>query len=244
MNLDCVTMTGADDSVNPERLAELSAEFPLVEWGILLSESSWGGPRFPSLKWLTGLYQVFLDSPHMNLSFHVCGRWVREICAGNWTPLFVNTGKILDFGDRAQLNFHAYKHLLGPSFVPRAIERCQEQDWQLIFQCDGVNDHLVASAIQAGLDATPLYDRSGGCGVVPDSWPRAEPGIYSGYAGGLGPDNLDSELKSITKAANGERFWVDMESKIRTRGDDRFDLVAVRQCLEIAEQRMASSIRQ
>lgn len=234
MNLDRVTMTGADDSIDPLRLAALSEQFPFVEWGILLSQSSRGKPRFPSLEWLAKLYGVFLDHPHMLLSFHVCGRWVREICAGNWTPLFTNTGKILDFGKRVQLNFHSYAHLLKPAFVPNAITRCREQGWQVIFQCDGVNDCLVSDAYNDGLDAVPLYDKSGGAGVVPDSWPKAMAGTYSGYAGGLGPDNLHSELTAISAAAHGERFWVDMETKIRTLSGRQFDLAAVHACLDIA----------
>lgn len=234
MNLDRVTMTGADDSVSPLRLAELSEEYPFVEWGILLSASNRETPRFPSLRWLAALYGTYLDHPHMTLSFHVCGRWVREICGGNWTPLFVNTGKILDVGKRVQLNFHSCAHLLAPTFVPHAIERCKEQNWQVIFQCDGVNDYLVSSAYVDGLDAVPLYDKSGGAGVVPDSWPEAMRGIYSGYAGGLGPDNLQTELSDIADAARDERFWIDMETKVRTSSDRQFDLTAVRACLDIA----------
>lgn len=32
MNLDRVTITGADDSVSPAELVDISAEFPFVEW--------------------------------------------------------------------------------------------------------------------------------------------------------------------------------------------------------------------
>lgn len=240
MLLDRVTLTGADDSTDPKQLATLSNWFPFVEWGILLSESQTGGPRFPSLEWLSSLYDTFLDHPNMVLSFHVCGKWVREICGGNWTPLFANTGKILDFGKRVQLNFHASTHLLTPDFVPKAIERCEEQDWQVIFQCDGVNDHLVSGAYDDGLNAVPLYDKSGGAGVVPDQWPGAMKGIYSGYAGGLGPDNLATELEAIALAANGERFWVDMETKIRSRDDRTFDLTACQECLAICAPHVAT----
>lgn len=232
--LDRVTLTGADDSTDPSELGLLSEEFPFVEWGILLSESQTGRPRFPSLEWLSRLCDACSDHPSMVLSFHVCGRWVREICAGNWSPLFVNTGPILDVGKRVQLNFHAHTHLLTESFVPRAKERCEEHGWQVIFQCDGVNDHLVSNAYDDGLDAVPLYDKSGGAGIVPDAWPGAMKGIYSGYAGGLGPDNLAAELQAIASAANGERFWVDMETKVRSPDDRLFDLDACRKCLEIA----------
>ncbi len=229
MRLNRVTMTGADDSVKQRDLADLSEEFPFVEWGILLSASSAGGARFPSLGWLMDLARA----PRMNLSFHVCGRWVREICGGNWTPLFTNIGPGLDLGRRIQLNFHSYEHLLAPGFIEAAKKRCQKHDWQVIFQCDGVNDHLVSSAYDAGLDAVPLYDKSGGVGVVPCKWPSAMRGIYSGYAGGLGPNNLATELPAIAKAAGEGQFWIDMETKVRSQDNRAFDLAAVRRCLEI-----------
>ncbi|MHB1675039.1 MAG: hypothetical protein ACYCSP_12405 [Acidobacteriaceae bacterium] len=37
MKLETVTITGADDSTDIVELAELSEEFPFVEWGILIS---------------------------------------------------------------------------------------------------------------------------------------------------------------------------------------------------------------
>lgn len=216
MKLDRVTMTGADDSIEPEQLVELSNEFPFVEWGILLSASRFGGNRFPSREWLERLYEVLRQTPAMAVSFHVCGQWVREICGGNWTPLFVNIGPILHYGKRVQLNFHAYQHLLAPRFVEAIKERCTEHGWQVIFQCVAVTDRLVSVVRGAGLDVVPLYDKSGGTGVVPNNWPKAIGGVYSGYAGGLGPDNLASELPVIAEAAGDERFWIDMETKIRT----------------------------
>lgn len=233
MQLERVTMTGADDSVDPKDLASLSTQFPFVEWGILLSASNQGGNRFPSMGWLAKLYEICRVSPAVTISLHVCGQWVREICRGNWTPLFTNVGPLLDVAKRVQLNFHAFQHSLTPGFLEAAKARCLEQGWQVIFQCDGVNDRLVGIVRDAGLDAVPLYDKSGGAGVVPNSWPLATEGVYSGYAGGLGPHNLESELPAISEAAGEERFWIDMETKVRTSSDRVFDLEVVRRCLGI-----------
>jgi hypothetical protein len=49
--LDCVTVTGADDSVNPIDLTVHAARFPFLEFGILLSKKQIGSTRFPSLEW-------------------------------------------------------------------------------------------------------------------------------------------------------------------------------------------------
>ncbi len=247
MPLRQVTITGADDSIEPNELVDLTKHFPFVEWGILLSSSQMGGNRFPSHKWLTELHRVYCKFPHMAVSFHVCGSWVRDICAGNWTPLFANIGKILDCAKRVQLNFHAYKHLLTENFVPAFLKQCKAQDWQMIFQCDGVNDYLVSSACRdgAGFNIVPLYDKSGGAGVVPSEWPVSMAGSlgsypriysYSGYAGGLGSDNLAVEIPKIAEAAQGGAYWIDMETKVRSDHDHQFDLKAVYSCLEISSQ--------
>lgn len=235
MNLNRVTITGADDSVDPRELIELSKRFPFVEWGILLSASNMSSMRYPSLHWIAKFCDACSESTdHTAISFHVCGRWVRDICAGNWTPLFTNIGPMLDCGRRIQLNFHAYEHLLGERFMSAANDRSKEHDWQLIFQCDGVNDHLVSIAYDFGMNAVPLYDKSGGAGVIPADWPSAMKGIYSGYAGGLGPENLADEIPKIEQAANGGTYWIDMETKVRSDHNRQFDLDKVTRSLEIS----------
>jgi hypothetical protein len=50
-----ITITGADDQVDPRELAMLSAEFPFVEWGILMSESRAGTSRYPGQTWMLHL---------------------------------------------------------------------------------------------------------------------------------------------------------------------------------------------
>lgn len=241
MPLKQVTITGADDSIEPNELVDLTKRFPFVEWGILLSSSQVGSNRFPSHKWLAGLHHAYCEFPHMAISFHVCGSWVRDICAGNWTPLFANIGEILDFAKRVQLNFHTYKHLLTENFIPASLKRCQVQNWQVIFQCDGVNDHLVSSARKDGLNAVPLYDKSGGAGIVPSEWPVPTEGVYSGYAGGLGPNNLAIEIPKIAEASQDNAYWIDMETKVRSGHDQQFDLKAVYSCLEISSQFVGKS---
>ena len=70
MKLDRVTITGADDSVDPLQLRALSLEFPFVEWGILVSHSntictSYPKPRFPSPKWIADLQGLVSVTGHV-----------------------------------------------------------------------------------------------------------------------------------------------------------------------------------
>ncbi len=254
--IDRVTLTGADDKTDVEEMAALTDEFaPMIEWGILVSESSGGHSRFPSLQWQADFYEKWVDERPVEaqLSIHVCGKWVREICRGNWTPFMCNVGPLACLADRIQLNFHAYPHpdagrvsvrrksccldetmaghLLTEAFDLAAKIRCMENGWELIFQMDGQNDKLIHESRAAGVPASPLFDKSGGAGIVPGVWPMAFAGTYNGYAGGLGPDNLAEQLPLIEVAANGQRHWIDMETMLRNAKDE-FDLDICRQVLE------------
>lgn len=237
MALSLVTFTGADDATKGSELLSISKDYPFVEWGILLSASSQGGLRFPSFDWLK---QV--DFSGANLSLHICGRWVREICQGKWDDFLREVPESsLYQAQRVQLNFHSYVHDLEDRFFEAIPALGERFGWQFIFQVDGVNDELQKKASAAGFDAVPLFDKSGGAGVLPEDWPEST--SFSGYAGGLGPHNLSAQLALIRERAHDD-FWVDMETKVRSRLEhyvgeqhfprDTFDLKKVKSCLDIA----------
>src|SRR5207244_2692610 len=69
MHLTHLTLTGADDSVDPIELAKLSAAYPIIEWGILIADALGGAPRFPSSAWRNELYRV---APHVRRAAHIC----------------------------------------------------------------------------------------------------------------------------------------------------------------------------
>jgi hypothetical protein len=54
-----------------------------------------------------------------------------------------------------------------------------------------------------------------------------------GYAGGLGPDNLERRLREINHLTKKAPFWLDMEAKLRV--NDKFDIGSALKCLEIAQ---------
>ena len=83
-----------------------------------------------------------------------------------------------------------------------------------------------------------LFDPSCGLGVRIRDYPRplTEPRVIPcGYAGGIGPSNIDDTLAKIADAAAGVAVWVDMESSLRVKvvrdggcelnaTDDRFSI--------------------
>ncbi len=228
MQIEKVTITGADDTTDIQWMREISEQYPFVEWGILVSKRSMGVNRFPSLEWIGRLVE---HQSEMKTAIHVCGKWVRQILSGDWSEFITEIGTAASNAQRVQLNFHAGAYKLGDKFIQSAKRAARDGGWQLIFQVDGVNDDLLLNARNARLDAVPLYDLSGGTGVLPALWPQQVDGIYSGYAGGLGPDNVLAQIARISSVASG-KIWIDMETNVRTEDDHELDCFAVESVLK------------
>lgn len=223
MELDRVTITGADDSVKVSDMVELNKKYPFVEWGILLSSSREGQPRYPSLEWMRSLEQVHRRW-QMVLSGHLCGQWVRSLCRGN-RRFESERSELVGMFQRVQINFHGDPHDVdGEKFVT-ALKKWDGGEVQFIFQFDDVNNAVMAKAVEAGVDVAPLFDTSGGAGIYPaEGWP-AHFGDYCGYAGGLHPDKIGDQLMDIDAAVGPKkRAWVDVETHVRSEDDLRLDL--------------------
>ena len=245
--LDRVTITGADDSVSPVDLLNLSCDFPFVEWGILVSQKKTNTdcPRFPSSQWIEGL-QAITQATELQLSLHVCGRWVRSLLMG----VVTFPTDLLQGFQRVQLNFHGDRMAYDGDALSETLVALNRD---FIFQLDGVrgNEYLENAEVSR---ASGLFDVSGGAGILPREWPSpvyldVQPGPdgegveqwgYHGYAGGLSPDNLAEQLPRILKASAGTkhtsegRIWIDTETRVRSDDDRQFDLAKVRRFLEIA----------
>jgi len=235
-DLELVTITGADDHVDPNALVELSLLFPFVEWAILASASRVGSHRYPTQEWIGELLAAAQKVP-MRLAVHLCGSRSRAFRAG------------------------AFEDALAELPVgPRAFQRVQVNGWDVGDRCGPGIDFDVILQVRSedqmnetagrldfgdrmGLQGIALlFDPSGGRGKASTKWPIPPPGVKVGYAGGLGPSNLVGPMRDIliarmaAKAAYGERvqpYWLDMESGVRD-GEDNFDLWRVRNVLEIA----------
>ena len=223
-----VTITGADDNVDPKALAQLSSEFPFVEWGILKSASNHGIARFPSFPWIRRLKDSL--GSLRNCAYHVCGRQAQGYMDGN---RILSLDRMTEDVGRVQYNI---RDRVEP-IHPYALKMLQER--QCIIQCAGPDQFkLVTKDALPGYAVNILCDASGGEGKTPVEWPIVPKTISTdgscGYAGGLSPDNLAEQMPRIRDEAWVNYFknpyWIDMESGVRT--NDAFDLAKVRAVLE------------
>ena len=232
MPIDRVTITGADNSIRPEQLLPLSNEFPFVEWAILLSSTKEDNPRYPTRAWVDEL-AALAEPNDLKLAGHICGAWVRELVIKKDFGVFRDRPEFLEYFHRIQLNFSPYH--AAQTFLDVLP---YENEW--IFQVGSKGraekEALLLLGLSKGMNLAALFDRSGGKGIVPASWPEPinDP-MYQGYAGGLGPDTLAEQLPLISEVVGDRTIWIDMESRVRSDDDKRFDLEKVRACLELCQ---------
>jgi phosphoribosylanthranilate isomerase len=162
------------------------------------------------------------------VSMHVCGSWARGLAF--WSDL----PSIRAFAQRIQINGTVTK--LGPiSCSALAKNR------QVIFQLP--RSLVFANALRRdnNISVAGLFDESGGDGVAPEHAPPPVDGMYCGYAGGIGPDNVVERIQAINAVCPND-FWIDMEGRVRT--DDVLDMAKVRSVLKQASVFIAAQGRE
>lgn len=227
-----VTLTGADDSIDPKQLIELSKRYPFVEWGILVSGKRFGSSRFPSEHWLgrlSDLVHMYSDLK-VKLSCHLCGQYVRDLLQGNFEEMMKRLNDVWPIFNRVQINTHGQPHQYNPDFFD--FVRMWDRK-EFILQYDEANYHLLVDTVRAAKNVSTLFDMSHGAGTLPSQWPKSHYLVRNGYAGGLGPDNVEQELHRIASSAGNSDFWIDMETKIRSNSDALFDMGKCQEVLDL-----------
>jgi len=207
-----ITFTGADPTCTLSELLALAQVDRRIEFAFLYSETKAGAGRYPPARWIAETAREIERAYGFGrVALHVCGRAVRKLLRGE--RLDPDLGSLWRF-QRIQLNGHLdvedggrLRQLLG-----------EYAGWQIITQYDS-NPSLHDLIRRPGHQV--LFDSSGGRGIERLEWPRHLGDWTCGYAGGLGHDNLASQLPLIAAAAAGalDGYWIDMESKLRNDAD-------------------------
>ncbi len=230
MKINKVTITGADDKVDLGELVKLSAEFPFVEWGILFSQTKQGTQRFASPNFVRNVGNI----EGVKLSAHFCGGFAKDVLEKadySWIVLLPSNF------ERVQLNYN-FKHSAGYRMFPLYNFLMGRNEKAVIFQYNKSNKEVLDNFATEDLPprAHFLYDSSGGNGKVIESISPSIGSQYTGYSGGITPDNIDDICRMITEDPEDVEVWIDLETGART--DNEFDLVKVRTILETANKYM------
>lgn len=224
MRLTKITITGADDGVDPRALAVLSEKYPFVEWGLLLSKKRFGEARYPSSRWLLEVPKVLGFD---RLSYHLCGEFSRRVMGGDPTMVPREIKRI-------QLNGFSEYRL--PCLV--AAEMCRELEF--ILQCNTIDAIDNACELRSHYtNVVALWDPSCGTGKPFDGFmPTPQINMRCGYAGGINEGNIEKFVRENILAPMGfepidsATTWIDLETGART--DDKFDIAKVERILKLA----------
>lgn len=229
MKIKTVTITGSDDNnTDIGEMIAISKRHPFVEWGILFSLSRTGTDRYPTEQWLERLKSE-TNGLNMNFSGHLCGQYTREILQGDG-KLLDSLKSNFDIFRRFQLNFNSENTPPTPEFYS-LIEKLNHIDF--ILQFNKVNTDTCNASMGLLKNISFLYDSSGGRGTNVTEYKPVFDNFFTGYAGGLSPDNLTQELIKISKAVgNGIDIWIDTESGVRT--DEKLNMKKVDDFVETA----------
>lgn len=251
MLIDRVTITGADDGVDPQELFKLHREFPFVEFGILFSKDRQGTPRYPSIDWLRLLsdlrlsYQIATEEM-MLFAAHLCGSYVTDLVKHRKFSWLEDIGVLMYDFDRVQLNTSDEMFLkidlaaLAVDSMGLLVTDNPVPFYEVILQTRRPferAEEVWATNEELGALFEMLYDISGGKGITPGAWCKPAERLFCGYAGGLNPGNISEVITKLNKVCLPEsKIWLDMESGVRE--DDKFSASMARQCLSIAKERL------
>lgn len=225
-----ITITGADDGIDPQLLLNWSAAYPFVEWGILLSPGRIGTPRYPTRAWLERLADLWQKGNRsQNFAAHVCGETSRMFQQGTIARLDLPFSEMFR---RVQINGFrpelagGLRGNMGDSFryiLPFRDKMAMDSTLEYIAERN-------RKSRKDGILAQLLFDPSGGKGLSGEfsDWPRfhRESCLQVGYAGGIGPDNILSAVSYACKFASGPwNTWLDMESGVRVNNAMSVDKV-------------------
>ena len=226
--LEIITFTGIDERTDLNEVAEISAQYPETEFAVLVGSQTGGdNPIFPL--WET-VRRFGTLSPGVRTAIHLCGHLARK--AAGEENLSRSLQLICEKFGRIQVNLH------GDEWDPNRVQitnpnikRFAEQTGagSIILQHRGLWETVPIKHPRIEY----LFDRSEGRGKESfEQWPPPPEGKRAGYAGGLGPHNIQRALKFLDRYPEA-RTWLDMERNVRTQ-DYWLDLRKVREVCQLA----------
>lgn len=221
MNIRYITCSDPRNHNTVYELCDLWDIDPRVEIAVQMHPNK-VSPGTERYEWIKDVFHVLYGFPHKNLAIHVNNDWCDDIC----------NGKI---PDELKMLFDAYNCSLQPivgriqlnmpqktadNFNPAKLNRIinEYKNKEFIIQYNARTQNAVQQLHKIGANFSLLFDASGGRGESPKSWQKPVYPVFhqQGYAGGLKPENVDTELDKIAKVAAQFPTWIDAEGGLQT----------------------------
>ena len=223
-----VTFAGVDETADIHKLSEIRSHYFTVEWGLWLAVERQGrAAGFPNVEWIGKL------PPRLNLSAQLVGKSAADFLAGDDSELMTRYGELWSMFRRIQINS---TDGIDQVDLPRLIQLIQKnQDKQIVLRVRDRNLEVADALVAQGISCSTLFDEFEAQEPAQKKWPKGPKRFVGcGYAGGLGPDNIYKQLAPILNAAqSAERWWVEMDSSLRTKEQekDEFSLASCKRAI-------------
>lgn len=228
MILTGITFTGIDEHTDLMRVEKIQARYPYAEFGVLFSlDWIYNGHRYP-----IPAIVLELERRKIRLSAHLCGKMAIQAAKGDFSPMeqTVGSAHAFDIFRRCQLNIQT-----GGLFDDlHRLDLSSTRLHEVIVQMHSAEQCEAFLKWGSPRKMAYLMDASGGRGIDAPVTVVDAPWIHTGYAGGIGPENVGAKLQALLDHPTDGRFWIDMETRVRTE-DDWLDLDKVEQVLEICD---------
>lgn len=218
-----LSLTGWDETVAANEPFRLAKEFPFLELGVLASEQLFLDefkPRYPMRPYFDALVYHHQAQPEVPMSVHLCGKFVDDLIAGNFSFVEFFRTSLASF-QRIQINAGSAEQTaaVNRGAMLEALEPFRESH-QFVWQANDTNAELAAELCSlAAWDFVPLWDESRGRGERPAQRHKPfAPAVCAenGYAGGISLTTLPDDLQAIEAMLSREhRVWLCIESGLR-----------------------------
>lgn len=228
MNLVKATMSGVNEMTDIRKLLEIMARYRFAEIGVQVNENkcNFGSRRY---NWLHGLVvQANYQHQAVNAALHINPSWVEEFGQGYLVPELQQLLSLRNclgnpFFGRIQLNFKVGRDRTPDIY--RMFQLMQNYSTRrFILSYNDANAEIIeqirdlSRGFAVGIDL--LFDDSHGEGIAPA---KRKPIVYKdwvqGYAGGIGPHNVETVLDEIARLESKRHSYagitIDAECKLK-----------------------------
>lgn len=222
MILKTIVCSGINETNDIDEAVDFLKKHPNVEFGVQCSpkKASYGTLRFDWLKALTR--KLNDENIEKRIALHLNEGFVVSFCDGKVPDEILD---LLSKGNgigRLQLNFKISREVFASGKIPdlQTLQKTAQTvlPHPIILSASEANLPFICKAYHQKMKFDVLYDDSFGEGIMPDvRKPPLFEDVFQGYAGGLSPENVATELQKIEKVAKGEVF-IDAEGKLKENG--------------------------
>jgi len=224
-SLHLISFVGIDAQTNLEELKCFEDD---CEFSVLYSDSKSQTKhiRYPSYDFCNNFLDWAIKN-RVNGSLHLCG---------NVIDRYLNQDKdVLDLCDksaRIQLNLNIANY---PNYQELADKICQVNDkyqYNIILQQNKTKSKFMEVLLnQVTRPISLLHDSSGGFGREISETVKPDTHHFTGYAGGINPENVLRIVNLIeNNNPDGRPFYIDMESGIREN-----NIFSIEKCHQIVK---------